>query len=353
MNNFHYQDAIESHCIFGNEAREDVVLTIVVPTYKRTELLEKTIKSILNQQPIYSMSYKVVIVSNDPEYSRDRIGLDLDDKIFSIYRNNENLNMVGNMNRCALITKSKYIAYVQDDDILLDNYLVEIEKLYINGTLDTIDCLIPNRYFYYDVNTDGTFGLQAYNNERKKSAVKKFVSFGKKKRLFQRVDADDCGNTWYNCFAGGPTCGMLFKRESLLNSEGFNYDFKYAFDYVFFIDFSKNNNVVLYDKYLSVYRMNDSASNRPDVQKDFFDSDMYLLGKLKNTNEFVKKYADEIIRFSYENKSKEAQLLISKDFPVYKNNLKYCMFRIVRLVKLLRDNLYRREIMPSEYKKLL
>ena len=183
--------------------------------------------------------------------------------------------------------------------------------------------------------------------------MKRIVSLGTKKQLFQRVNAKDCGETWYNCFAGGPTCGMLFKRSSLLNTDGFSFDYKYSFDYVFFIDFSENNNVVLYDTYLSVYRMNDSASNRADVQKDFFDSDMYLLNRLKNTNAFVKKYANEIIRFSYENKSEEAQLLIGKSLRFSKNNIKYYAFRSIRLIKLLRSNFYRREIMPSKLENLL
>ena len=167
MNNFHYQDAIESECIFGSKAREDVDLTIVIPTYKRAELLEKTLKSIINQKPVKSISYQVIIVSNDPDYSIDRITLALDETIFSIYKNKENLGMVGNMNRSALITKSKYIAYIQDDDILLDNYLVEIENLLNVGALENIDCLIPNRYFYYDISSTGRFGAQAYSKEQK------------------------------------------------------------------------------------------------------------------------------------------------------------------------------------------
>lgn len=353
MNHFMLHNDILSECIYGEPAKNDVDLTIVIPSYKRVDTLIKTIESILRQKAPFKLTYQVIIVSNDPEFDAECLNMQLATDIFSVYRNKENLGMAGNMNRCACIAQGRFVAYIQDDDILLDDYLVSIEALLNDDAFVNIDCLIPNRYYYYNCdNLKSIYGAKAYQNEKTKEILKKIVSFGDKKELIQKITMKDCAESWYNCFAGGPTCGIMFNRESLMKTEGFPEDYPYAFDFVFFIDFSENYNVVLYDKYLSVYRMTGSASNKANVQLDFYKSDLYLLDKAKQNIKFAKKYEKEIRKFSIENKSAETQELIGVKADGA-NKLKYYCFRIERLIKLMRSNLYRRELMPDEYNALL
>lgn len=353
MNYFLLHKDVDSICIFGNEAKDDVQVTIVIPTYKRIDLLKKTLDSIINQKAPQKMKYQVIVVSNDPDFDWRCLNMTLPDDIFSIYRNKSNLGMVGNMNRCAFLAKGEYIAYVQDDDVLLDDYLVTIEQLVENHLLDQIDCLIPNRYYFYDCNNNkSNFGRQAYKSERKKLILEKILTIGVKKSLIQKVTPKDCAETWYNCYSGGPTCGVIFKRSSLMETTGFPEKYPYVFDYVFFIDFSERYNVCLYDQYLSIYRMVDSASNRPDVQVDFYKGDMYLLEKTKEYSSYVKLFEKEIIKFSIENKSKEAQKLIETK-ENKSSKVKYMLFRVTRFIKLMRKNTYRRNLVPAELQSLL
>lgn len=348
MNYLIADNNIESEIVYGHPRYEKVDLSIVIPTYKRSEYLKKTIDSVRNQAGLDKIKCEVIVVSNDSDFKVDDIIDLLCDDLFVVYRNKKNLGMVGNMNRCAKLAHGKYISYIQDDDILLDGYLDSIALLINNGTLSNIDCLIPNRYYYYDVeNSKSVFGKQAYKKERKKDVLGKIISFGKTTEVFQKVTMQDCANTWFNCYNGGPTCGMLFKRESLLSTEGFSKEYPYAFDFVFFIDFSDKYNVVLYNKYLAVYRMTDSASNRPDVQKDFYKSDIYLLNKTLNSSKFVSDFRDEIARFSYENKSPEARAII-EPVPYVKNDVKYTVFRMLRFYNLMRSNTYRRKLLPQK-----
>ena len=352
MNYFNYHDDVISERIYGRKVKCDVDLTIVIPTYKRSEYLRKTIESILNQKPPAILSYQVVIVSNDPSFNPEFLKLEMPESIFSIYRNTKNIGMAGNMNRCACLASGKYIAYLHDDDILLDTYLITIEDLMLSGTLDNVDCLIPNRYNYFDVNNkSGIYGQQAFFRTKVKNILKRFLSVGVKKRLLQRVTLEDCAETWFNCF-GGPTCGTLFKKQSLMNSHGFPEEYKYVFDFVFFIKFSVEHTVMLYDKYLSVYRMTESASNRPEVQADFYKGEMLLLEEaLKQNNLFVHKYQDEIKYFSKSNKSKEAQELIIEKVKI--KRIKYMLFRIRRFVALMRKNVYKIEVLPQNFNGLL
>ena len=348
MNYFSSDNEVVSELIYGKQENIDVDLSIVIPTYRRIGFLRKTICSINRQRITGRISYEVIIVSNDPEYKIDDIVDLLNVNRYKVYRNANNIGMVGNMNRCAILAQGKYISYVQDDDILLDDYFESVENLFDSGKLKNIDCLIPNRYYYYDMgNRDSIFGEQSYKKEKKKELLRKMISVGNPTEEFQKVAIQDCAETWFNCFGGGPTCGMLFKRESLLKTEGFSKEYPYAFDFVFFMDFSNEYNVVLYNKYLAVYRMTDSASNRPAVQNDFFRSDMRLLERTENTNAFVSFFKDEIIRFSIENKSSDTQKII-EPIPHTNNNMKYMFFRVIRFWNLMRSNVYRRKLLPQE-----
>ena len=351
-NNFSAHDNVKSKCIFGMQEVQQLDLSIVIPTYKRKELLWKTVNSILNQKKPEKLTYHVIIVSNDQEYDVTGMSANLPEALFSVYSNEESIGMVGNINRCAYLARGKYVAYVQDDDILLDNYLITIEKLIYSGTLMNIDCLIPNRYFYYDTQDNkGNFGRKAYSSEKKKQILRRILSIGVRKEPLQRVTFQDCADTWFNCFAGGPTCGMLFNRSALITTKGFPENYPYAFDFVFFIDFSIQHTVVLYDDFLSVYRMTESASNRAEVQVDFYWADLYLLEMAKKHNRFVNKYENEILYFSRANKSKAAQQLITQNPEV--RRIRYLKFRLIRFIALMRRNVYRKEIMPDKYNCLL
>jgi glycosyltransferase involved in cell wall biosynthesis len=339
---------VDSELIYGNQGSLKFDLSIVVPTYKRTDYLIQTLKSIKRQKNSYKFNYEVIVVSNDSNFSIENISSVLKGTNFKVYRNKKNLGMVGNMNRCAVLANGKYIAYVQDDDLLLDDYLENIVDLINSNKLDNIDCLIPNRYYYYD-QSDKTsiFGEQAYKKEKKKELLKKMISIGKPCMEFQKVTTLDCARTWFNCYGGGPTCGVLFKKNSLLRTDGFSNNYPYSFDFVFFMDFSDSYNVVLYNKYLSIYRMTDSASNEPEVQKDFFDSDMVLLERTIHSSNFISLFRNEVIRFSFKNKSVEAQKIINT-IPYASNNIKYTIFRVIRFVRLMRSNFYRRKLFPTD-----
>ncbi len=266
------KEKIKSCLVFGNDKENEITLSIVIPTYKRVDLLRKNLKAILSQNiPQNPVNYEVVVVANDPNFDYKSLNLELDHNIFKIYVNEENLGMCGNMNRCILLAKGTYISYIQDDDVLLPNYLEEISSLICTGKLNSIDWLIPNRYYLMpDTGKKTQFGKKAKRNMVLKRVIGWMIRLGRPISMYQKITPYETLITTYPFYAGGPTCGMVFKKQSLLNSGGFNSSYPYGFDYVFFIEFSKKFNVELYNKYLSLYMTSDSASNSPKVQYDFF-----------------------------------------------------------------------------------
>lgn len=348
-NYFYEYSKYESIVLFeNNKIDEKCDLSIVVPTYKRIDLLRETILSIIKQKSPKHLKYEVIIVSNDIDFRVTDLKLDYGKLHLAIYANKNNIGMCGNMNKCASLAKGKYIAYLQDDDLLLDDYLCTIEQLIDNGIMSDVSCLIPNRYFYLDENDKvSIFGTKTKRKEKAKHYINKILRLGCKEYMLQQVLPEDCYRLFYNCFTGGPTCGILFDKKKLLKSEGFNPDYPYSFDYVFFLKYSASNKVVLYNKYLAIYRMTESASNKPQVQYDFFRSEIFLINTMKNSR-WNCLNNDILIKFAYDTKSKEAQNLIQKDYKIKScSHLTYWCFRIYRYVKLMRSGLYRKDIINN------
>lgn len=350
MSNIYNNLDIESKLIYGTLA-EDNDLCIMVPTYKRTALLKKAINSLLSQIEPKQLKYQVFIVANDPLFKlEDLADLHLPKEKFCIFVNMENLGMVGNINRCIYLSKGKYIAFLHDDDLLLDNYLIEIEKLYLDGALEETDCLYPNSYCYYDSKNDGIFGKKAIIKTKIKDAMVRVACFGKKSQMLQRLCYDDCIKAWSNGGSGGPTCGVLYKKSTLLKTDGYDIRYPYAFDSLFMFDYMSKYKVVHLDKYLAIYRMSDSAGNTAKVQEGWLEGDKYMLERCRHIP-YIAKHENEILRFSIKSKCKEVQNAHKGEYEIH--NLKYFVYYIQRMFFEFRSGLYRKKVMPYRHKELL
>ncbi|MDO4317096.1 MAG: glycosyltransferase family 2 protein [Lachnospiraceae bacterium] len=349
-NFFEINSRIKSELIFGGKNPDPPILSIVIPTYKRIDLLRKNLRAILSQIQPQSFFYEVVIVSNDPDFDPALLELELDPRVFKVYVNQSNLGMCGNMNRCATLAAGEYIAYIQDDDVLLPDYLEEIRTLHQSGELSRIDCLIPNRYFYME-NNDSTskFGKKAIRNMKRKWALCHALRLGKDFERFQRIRTYDTLVTAYQYYAGGPTCGMLFRRESLLRSGGFDPSYPYGFDYVFFVNFMENYNVYLYDKFLSVYMTSNSASNRPEVQYDFFRARYDCLLEGAARCEKLQRQKDVILCGTYHRYPAAVQKLIAEKYRIPAvPKMKYKLYFLLAQVYTYRSGGYRRQTCPPK-----
>lgn len=335
--------------VFGNTNRSDVDISIVIPTYKRIDLLKKNIHAILLQENISDISFEVVISSNDIDFDYNAIEMNLDPKVFHFFVNEENVGMCNNMNRCATLAKGKYVTYIQDDDVLLPDFLYTINNLIRNGKLDDIDCLIPNRFYYMPNRSNSTqFGKKAIRNMRIKDGICKVLRMGKTVPLLKKVIPFESLITTYPFYSGGPTCGMVFKKNSLLGFGGFNSFYPYGFDYDFFMRFSENFNVCLFNKYLSVYMTSDSASNKPDVQYDFFRARYdFLLENYKKYN-ISEELKNTIAYSTYIGYPASTQKLIDKTYSVDTvSQIRIILFNIWARIKVYYSGDYRRKPCPS------
>lgn len=317
-----------------NERFNNVEFSFCIPTYKRTKYLEEAIDSILHQKNKYNIKFEVLIVNNDPS----DMMVDLIDK-YKEYKNvhfisNEiNVGMLGNMNQCWNIANGKYISFLHDDDYLLPNYLDSIysEILYAKKTKKNCDCIITRRYLLMDkVNYKKIFLTKII------SFIFLFRKIYRKK--LNKIKINDCLDTWRNCFLP-PTCGTVFLRHSLEKYGGIKGNFGLAWDFDFFISFSKTNSIYVGKNYSAVYRVYSGLSNKIETQYDFY---CCFENMLSTNKEYLSKYQNEIAYLNYYYHTEEVRKYIDEKNgkKIYtKSKFKYIMFQTKRLFKLYIRNL--------------
>ena len=113
------------------------IVSIIIPTFKRNTSLKRAINSVLNQT---FNEYEIIVVDDNNEGSRYR---KLNEKLMEDYKDNEkviyikhqkNLNGAAARNTGIKFSKSKYIAFLDDDD----EYLPEKIDFQIN-VLEKLD----------------------------------------------------------------------------------------------------------------------------------------------------------------------------------------------------------------------
>ena len=207
-------------------------ITIAIPTYRRKDLLIKSIESALNQ--LDYNDYETLIVDNDSEdlYKIEeevkKLCVKYKNKNIRYYRNKENLGMTGNWNKCIELSLGEYITILNDDDVLYNNYLKEVSKLIEN-----------DKAIFFNVDIEK-------NNIILKKEINKGIY---RKRI-----------TIYDLFLGYPiasTLGILFRRETLLKIGAFKERYYPTIDSNLLLDYVLEAGAIFYRKKVSgVYRIN-------------------------------------------------------------------------------------------------
>lgn len=103
------------------------IVTIAIPTYNRAKFLKSAIVSSLNQT---FDKYEVLIVDNNSTDDTTQIVGKFRDKRITYIKNNKNIGMIGNWNRCIELARGKYIIILGDDDTLEPNFLFDSVKIF-------------------------------------------------------------------------------------------------------------------------------------------------------------------------------------------------------------------------------
>lgn len=101
------------------------LVTILIPTYKRPELLSKALESALNQKGF--SDYQIIVVDNEgqsieEETPTSQIVKKYQDEKIIYYRHDRELS-TGKMDAVVRLARSPWIVFLHDDDVLAENHL--------------------------------------------------------------------------------------------------------------------------------------------------------------------------------------------------------------------------------------
>lgn len=265
---------IESELIYGDISKHKPFISIMIPTYKRPQLLQEAVLSVINQ--INYNDYEIIIVDNDhnKEFMPQILEFikSMNSNIILYYVNKKNIGVFPNWNKCITLANGTFMTILSDDDYLLPNYLANMTKYLINDKMiNRIEC----KYIIKD--------------ERKKN-IKQHI-----KKLIKIILGLDEYNKigwirkikllYYNKFLNKPTklilpemyltgCftgphAQLYKVELAKKIGGFNHNYNPVSDYIFNCHYvTKFKNCIQLNQYLAVYRiLNNSSLNQEIVDK--------------------------------------------------------------------------------------
>ncbi|HAE61832.1 MAG TPA: hypothetical protein DCG38_05825 [Eubacteriaceae bacterium] len=251
IDNFERYKSVKSILIKGDlQAVKDPFVSIVIPTYKRPSLLKEAINSALNQKDA-NCEYEVVVVDNDStfdiETETDRLIRTYSDKRLYYYKNEKNLGMFGNWNRCIELARGRWVAFLHDDDLLREDYISKIRELLMRRK--NIGAIMPSM--------DCIGGAKTVNQDKK---IRNLIKYTLKKIYYAFLSNRLMKLNYYDSYIlqsnvyGAPTCGAIFMREYLTELGGFDEDYFPSADWFFLIKFNRKYEVYRAFEKLGYYR---------------------------------------------------------------------------------------------------
>ncbi len=267
---------VTSVLVIGDRSQEKkILISIVIPTYNRFDLMLNALISAINQNNIYNVNYEVIVVDNNPENIDNQRIKNLKNEIhfpnFSYYINSENIGMMANWNRGIELALGDWVVLLHDDDYFLNNY---ITKIFLDiKRFKKADC-IAHLPFVHD-----------------KRKVKELNIDFKVKPTYKKLNSEFIITNNFHI------SGSLIKKEIVYDLGGFNPEMYPISDYDFnerliknFTVFLVNNNPLV----IIVFQENESL--KPKVFEKWFEVERKIkINAISKHNKFIRYIYRKII----------------------------------------------------------
>lgn len=267
-------DEIRSRPIYENRLEAVPDISIVIPTYKRSNELAEALESALAQAT--DKEFEIIVGDNNPE---DDMTLEMMmkyscSKRISYYKHNANLGMAGNWNRLFSLSRTKWTILLHDDDILSPYYIDTICQ-YLNDDISMIKPCAPKFY-----------GRQCF-------------SFHKPNLI--RLEKMEMYNFLWGCPLGSPS-HAIFKTSDVLHVGGFQAKYFPCLDYLMYIKLCATGNVYHLASVLGGYRVSNNESLSDLTMAKYWDKRVYISDKLfefYGLNKYIVRVMDYLCMSSY------------------------------------------------------
>lgn len=240
-------------------------ISYIIPVYKRADLLEKTLDSVLRQIEV-DFEWDIVVVDNEAggENDTERLIRRLNHPRILYYRNRENIGVDGNYNRCIETARGQWVAMLHGDDLIINDHLYEMGKLICSK--DVRNKRYPLAYIcqrYLEFSDDEEIRLD--RAEAGKMNKKFSIAFQNKymKRKVMRETQGKGILTGY--YAAVPSFGTIMNREIMMKEGGFNKDLGICEDIVTPYKLAGKYGVYMAPQVMGYYRFNNNESMKRET----------------------------------------------------------------------------------------
>lgn len=251
-NNFILHQSVRSVLIYSNKVSLPLV-SVCIPTYNRPKLLKNSILSVLNQK--INRNFEVIIVDNT---ENETLLNETKDVIISYieefpknniyyYKNEKNIGMYGNWNRCIELANCNRMTILNDDDRFRDGVFSNLNIYHFNSLLA------------FD-------RLEIRNRKIETNFLKDILRFAKNFPMTCRgIKPSDfmLGNPFTS------SLGIFFMKNNAIKLGGFSENFYPSCDYHFFLRYILFYGGIYSSKKLFLYNWEENASLHPETLKNF------------------------------------------------------------------------------------
>ncbi|MGL5964431.1 MAG: glycosyltransferase family 2 protein [Fusobacteriaceae bacterium] len=301
VDNFATYSDVKSILLYGDENNKSYKVSIAIPTYKRVELLKESLESALAQESFHD--YDIIVVDNDDDFKSTEC-LELiksfgSEKI-KYYKNQKNIGMFGNWNRCIELSTGEYLTILNDDDWFEKDYLFEMMK-----NLKSKDAIICS-YFKRDLRIDKDNLCEIKKIEKKISL--KNTSIFSKKDIF-----------WGNVAPG--SLGIVFKKENLISIGGYNPAYYPTSDYILTSNYISKFECIRLKNLLVNYRIQENESLKKETLISFIENDFKFRNFLIE-KKIVPKFYKLFLKIIKNNQIKYYTEFSNISIPIVKEEVK-------------------------------
>ena len=215
------------------------IVSVCIPAYNNENYIMDTVNSVLGQT---FTDFELVVIDDCSKDGTVALIESITDSRVRLVRNENNLGMAGNWNRCIEEAKAPLVKILCADDLLYpDSLKKEVEALMEHPEVNLVcsDTVLVN------MNGDP---VGAFKRWPKRGCVDG--------RRLAKV------SLLFNNFFGAP-CNNLFRREAGVAIEGFDEAFPYILDFDFWIRLACTGEVFIIHEALNGFRLrNDSNTGK-------------------------------------------------------------------------------------------
>ncbi len=206
-------------------------ITVVVCTYNHGAWIERCIRSLLNQKFIKKDDFEIILIDDKSTDSTKKILQNFSDlENLRIHSNKKNIGLPKSLNKAIKLSKGRYVTRVDSDDYVQRNFLF-LSKLFLD-----------------------------MNREYQAVAVD-----------YIKVDNFETVLSKENCLKNEIACGIMYRKECLINIGLYNEKFKMREGHEINQRFKKKFKIGRLELPLYKYRMHEKNRTKNLKKVNYFD----------------------------------------------------------------------------------